>query len=133
MSDPTPAHGADTLLDVLDAADTDGYGIQQIAQPDGMIECTSCSRPSASRRFQVEHVRRLEGASDAADLLLVALSVCPNCAGRGALVLGYGPNSTADDVAVLADLDLSDADPAPPDSSISAEGVDDPIPGRPDQ
>jgi hypothetical protein len=50
--------------------------------------------------------RRLEGSSDAADLLLVVMSRCPNCSRRGVLTLGYGPNATEDDVAALECLDL---------------------------
>ena len=37
------------------------------------------------------------------------LVVEPHCPACGALTLGYGPNATADDEAVLADLDLGGA------------------------
>lgn len=116
MTDPTSAAGADTLLGVLDEAASLGYDTQQIAHQNGAIECTACTKRTPAGGFDVEHVRRLEGASDAADLLLVAWAPCPNCGERGALVLGYGPNASSDDVAVLEQLDLTGADPAPTSS-----------------
>ena len=123
MKDPTSARGAERLLDVLDEAGRHGYTVQQIAHADGPIECMACDVTTSSKDFDVEHVRRLEGASDAADLLVVVWSPCPNCAERGVLILGHGPNATADDVAVLDELDLTHADPSPTDDG---PGLDDP-------
>lgn len=122
MNDPTFASGAESLLDVLDEAGQQGYTVQQVAHADGSIECTACAVTTPSKEFGVEHVRRLEGASDAADLLVVVWSPCPNCAERGVLVLGYGPNATIDDVAVLDHLDLTHADPSPTEEG---PGLDD--------
>lgn len=112
-SDTTASTGADTLIGVLDEAAALGYDTQQIARADGRVECTGCSRMQSPASLRVERVRRLEGASDAADQLLVACSVCPSCERRGVLTLTYGPNAGDADEAVLRHLDLSDADSSP--------------------
>lgn len=104
-----PARGADTLLGVLDEAAADGYDVQQIARADGEIECTACDQREPATRFEVTRERRLEGASDAADLMLVLWTVCPSCTRRGVVTLGYGPNANEIDTAVLEQIDLTGA------------------------
>ncbi|WP_395152622.1 universal stress protein [Ilumatobacter sp.] len=110
QSTPT---GAETLMSILDEATEQGYETQQIGRTGGRIECTSCSQHSPAASYDVQHMRRLEGASDAADLLLVLWSPCPSCQQRGVLILGYGPNASKDDTAILQHLDLDGADPSP--------------------
>lgn len=109
-SDPTSTAGADTLMGVLDEAGRAGYDVQQLARPNARVECSACGQQTPARDFDIDHVRRLEGASDSADLLLVTWSACPSCGRRGTLVLGYGPNANADDTAIALELDLDGAD-----------------------
>lgn len=104
--------GADTLLSVLAEADAAGYGAQLVATVDGCVRCSACDTCSPADSVEVDGARRLEGASDAADLSLVAFARCPACAAAGTIVLGYGPNASEEDVAVLGGLDLAAADPA---------------------
>jgi len=49
-------------------------------------------------------LRRLEGASDPDDMLAVVALTCPACGTDGTVVLGYGPNGTAEDGDVLKAL-----------------------------
>jgi len=103
--DPVSA-GAETLVEVLrDAADR-GFGGQLIARADGTVECKGCDALSSADAIEVVRGHRLEGASDAADMMLVVEANCPACGLGGVLTLGYGPNATAEDEAVLADLDF---------------------------
>ena len=104
------ASGGETLLDVLAEAESHGYGTQHVARDDGGVECLGCGETSDAERFTVDDVSRLEGASDAADLMLVARTVCPACGCKGVLTLGYGPNASDEDTAVLDRLDISPAD-----------------------
>jgi nucleotide-binding universal stress UspA family protein len=105
--------GADTLMGVLDEATEQGYGGQQIGQTDGRIQCLACGQHSPAAAYNIRHVRRLEGTSDAADLLLVVWSACPSCQQRGVLILGYGPNASEIDTTILRHLDLDGADASP--------------------
>jgi hypothetical protein len=112
----TTAQGSETLLDVLNEAADGGYGTQFIALDDGLIQCVHCGSASGPASFDVVHFRRLEGASDPADMLIVVWSACPACEAHGTLTLGFGPNASGADATVLAALDLhgTDASPAAP-------------------
>lgn len=105
--------GAVTLLDVLRRAEQGGYGTQQIVRDPGLIECVACAVVGSPADFAVVHHRRLEGASDAADMMLVAWTRCPNCAANGVLVVGFGPNATSADDEVLRQLDLGSSTTSP--------------------
>lgn len=111
--DTSPAAGADTLIGVLAEAGEHGYQTQQIGRAAGRIECAGCDRQTPAADFDIDRVRRLEGASDAADLLLVLWSRCPSCGRRGVLTLGYGPNASDVDTTITQHIDLEGADPSP--------------------
>ncbi|MGB0115112.1 MAG: hypothetical protein WBP59_17965 [Ilumatobacteraceae bacterium] len=113
--DATNPAGADSLLGVLRQAEDDGFTTQLIATDEGRVQCAACDTTSDPAAFDVSHLRRLEGASDVDDMLLVASMSCPACGAKGALVLGYGPNAAENDVAVSRQLDVRDADAAPSD------------------
>ena len=117
MTDDTPAPhaatGATTLIEVLDAAATDGYGAPFVAVGGGSVRCTSCDEVVPAADLDVVRTDRLEGASDAADMMLVVRADCPGCDSGGTLVVGYGPNATEADEAVLGALVLPDG-PADP-------------------
>jgi hypothetical protein len=99
---------------VLHAYDEKGFNGELAVRGDGAIECLTCRRVQPARSFDARALRRLEGASDPDDMLAVAALVCPNCGARAALVLNYGPLASAEDAAVLRDLD----EPPPPSSDV---------------
>jgi hypothetical protein len=111
--DPTSSLGAETLVDVLSAAAEAGFPTQLMPNDDSTVRCEGCGEISPAADFTNERVDRLEGASDPADMMLVARMICPSCGRGGALVLGYGPNAGAVDVAVLGELELDDASGPP--------------------
>lgn len=100
--------GAQTLMEVLDAAADRGFGHHLVARSSGKVECTACAETSLAATIPVSRVHRLEGASDAADMLLILEARCPRCKRGGTLTLGYGPNASDADTAVVTGLDLSD-------------------------
>lgn len=102
--DPNTAEGASTLIELLDAARDAGFTEQFIAQDDGTVRCGGCDRHVDAERLVVHGQGRLEGASDAADEMLVLSVECPECDARGTLTLGYGPNASGADVAVMERL-----------------------------
>jgi hypothetical protein len=104
--------GSESLLDVLNEAADEGFGAQFVARPDGLVECVECGASSSSSALEVIGYRRLEGASDPADMLLVAWVKCPRCGAPGTLTLGYGPNASESDASILDGFDLHGADPS---------------------
>lgn len=101
------AHGdgeVQTLATILDALKREGYEGQFGAHAGATVTCFTCHHVSPAASFRVETLRRLEGASDPADMLVVAPVTCPRCGARGSLVLNYGPQSTAEEADVLLAL-----------------------------
>ena len=116
MTDPDPSAGprfpseapdqylqgeAVTLLDVLDRFGREGYPGQFDVHEHG-VRCLHCRVTTAPNAIPVEALRRLEGASDPADMLAVAAVRCPHCGTQGTLVLNYGPEASADEDEVLS-------------------------------
>ncbi len=104
QSEPV-AMGADTLVGVLRQASDNGFATQFTARPDGSVVCESCGEASPASAIDTVREHRLEGASDAADMMLVVEASCPACETGGVLTLGYGPNATEEDHAVLDALE----------------------------
>ena len=109
----TYAAGADTLIGVLDEARRAGFDATFAVEPDATVVCSACATASAARTLRLKNYRRLEGASDAADMMFVALARCPSCNAGGTVTLGYGPNAGDDDAETLAALDLRDVESGP--------------------
>lgn len=102
---------ATTLIDVLHQLEASGF-TGQFDERDGCVRCLACRSASFPSLVTVRSLRRLEGASDPADALVVAAVVCPHCGAAGALILNYGPEATSGEAEVL--LALPDAtDTAP--------------------
>ncbi len=99
----TPAHGA-TLGEILATLEAAGFDAQMAARPGGMIMCLACRQETPAAEFQLQAMRRTEGASDPADMLAVMGLACPRCQVRGTVVLGYGPDSDPDDAEVVLRL-----------------------------
>ena len=120
-----------TLVSVLKSFEERGYTAQFIPADDGMVDCAGCGSSFAATELVVEAIRRLEGASDPDDMMTVIAARCPNCGVSGTLVLGYGPNATANDAAISAAIgrrpptgrtDQPDVDPDAPGSSLFRDG-----------
>lgn len=109
MSDTRPADesiGAATLLEVLEEVAQAGFGSQLVVIADGDIRCAKCGTTEAIENFDIAGFRRLEGASDPADMLIVIWGTCSGCDGGGVATIGYGPNADDADIAALQRLDL---------------------------
>lgn len=100
----TPAQGASTLTEVLREASDRGYDATFVTVGDGRVRCGHCNTEMPVSTVHVDDIHRLEGASDPADMMLVASLRCPSCDHGGTLTLGYGPNAEGDDIAVLRGL-----------------------------
>lgn len=127
-----PSDGT-TLTDVVDSYRANGFAGDFFAEADASVRCGSCSTLIAASRLAMQSLRRLEGASDPADMVTVVATSCPTCGADGTLVLAYGPMASEDDAAVsaaLRDLRQSDdrlpANAAPNEAAGSARGAHDP-------
>ncbi len=98
-----PADAA-SLGEVLATLEGAGYTGQMAARPGGRILCVTCHQETAASDLGVEALGRTEGASDPDDMLAVVGLTCPHCATKSTVVLGYGPEATADDAEVLVRL-----------------------------
>jgi hypothetical protein len=93
-----------SLLAVLEAFQESGYTGDLFAGQQGTVRCHGCSASFSAADLTVDHLRRLEGASDPADMQAVVATTCPACGTKGVLVLHYGPAGSDEDLDVLAAL-----------------------------
>ncbi len=107
-----------TLTEVIDGYRASGFASDFWAEEPGCLRCGSCNSVVEARRVPMHSMRRLEGASDPADLVVVVASTCPVCGSQGTVVLGYGSMASAVDAEVLIALqDRRDDDVLPGDAS----------------
>jgi hypothetical protein len=65
------------------------------------LRCGRCGADSDPSELTVDVVRRMEGASDPADMLAVLGARCPRCQARGSMVVRYGPEADEAEAALL--------------------------------
>ena len=95
--------GAETsLVEILTSYAGAGFTIDMFVTDSGSLECGSCGAVTAADRVDVHSIRRLEGASDPADMSVVLAVVCPICHARATAVLRFGPEATEAEATVLA-------------------------------
>lgn len=103
-----PSRGAITgglsISDALREFEARGYEGQFFIRPGGAVECTNCHRELTPREIPLEAMRRVEGASDPADMAVIGALRCPKCGARGTVVVPYGPLATRDSGEVLRQL-----------------------------
>ena len=104
MTSSTAPQDGTTLTEVLAGYADAGFSGSFTALDAGEIECHSCQTVTAATAFAMSSLRRLEGASDPDDMMSVVAITCPACRAQGVLILGYGPNATAEDSAISSAL-----------------------------
>jgi hypothetical protein len=100
-----------TLTEVLAGYAAAGYASNFWAEANASVRCDSCQSVLPSRKLTMHSIRRLEGASDPADMAAVVATSCPVCGAEGTMVLSYGPGASEFDADVL--LAISDRREAP--------------------
>lgn len=95
-----------TLVAVIADLEAEGYTASFGARDRGRLHCSSCGQESQVGEFGVTAVRRLEGASDPDDQVLLIAATCPACGVQGTAVFGYGPESSQVDAEAVAQLDV---------------------------
>ncbi len=93
-----------SMLEVLRDYEAAGYAGQFSVVDDALVLCHTCRNRSEPGELAVVSMRRLEGASDPADMMILAVVTCPICATGGVLTLNYGPEASAEQAEVQAAL-----------------------------
>ncbi len=105
VPDEEAATGATTVTAVLERLAAEGFGAPLApADEPGRLHCAACGTTSDAAAFEVVHERRLEGASDPDDMVLVVAARCPACGRGGTVVLGYGATASEADADVVVAL-----------------------------
>jgi len=94
-----------TLLEVLDEFAAKGYGATMWVAADGKVRREGCAAEMDPAALPVHEFRRMEGASDPDDMLVVAAVDCPACGMKATIVLHYGPAASPEEVEVLRHLE----------------------------
>ena len=115
-----------TLSEVLGQfADAGFVGEFEVAGGGTTLRCLTCQGESPAAEIRQHTIRRLEGASDPADMAVVAAVTCPRCGAQGTLVLPFGPGASASEALVLAELRDARGESVAPRSSAPGETVGD--------
>lgn len=99
----------ESLTDVLRSLGDAGFSSSFLPRAGGTLQCGSCGTAGRAGDLEVAAERRLEGASDPDDLILVVAASCGSCGAGGVAVLGYGPGASEVDADIVVALDESTA------------------------
>jgi hypothetical protein len=126
MADAGPEEPSDvTLTSVLDAYRADGYDVEYAVENEVLVD--PAGREIDPADVVVESMRRLEGASDPADYLVVAAITTRDGKERGTVILRFGPEASEAEAFLLqASDDRRGLADVPADMPASAEGADAP-------
>ena len=106
-----------TLVAVVDGYKAAGYVTDFWAEEGPSVRCNGCQSVLPASEMVMHSMRRLEGASDPADMASVVATSCPACGADGTMVLGYGPAASDVDADVFSALsDRRDVGELPADS-----------------
>jgi hypothetical protein len=103
-ADEPVAQDAQTLTQALHELEREGFTGEFRVLELGRLQCLTCRNEFAGAEASMKSLRRLEGASDPADMLAVAALECPRCGAAGTVVLNYGPDATLEESALLLEL-----------------------------
>lgn len=89
--------GGLTILEVLRDFETRGYEGQFATREGGAIKCFTCGARNEPDHVKMDSLRRVEGVSDPADMVLIGALRCPACGVRGTATFKYGPGAPPGD------------------------------------
>lgn len=95
-----------TLVEVLDELNQAGYVADFfVDEDDGKVCCGACRSCQQPESLQLDGLRRIEGASDPADMAAVLALTCPACGCKGTAIVRFGPEASAGEAILLQHLD----------------------------
>ena len=102
-----------TLVEVIQRFEAEGFTGQFAAVEDG-VRCFDCGGVAGAEHYDLNLLRRTEGASDPDDMVAVAGLTCPACQAKGTVALKYGPETTPLEADALAALEGKAGQATPP-------------------
>lgn len=114
-----------TVTSVLAGYADLGFTSQFSAIEGARLECHTCGQQMPAADVRMSSLRRLEGASDPADMVAIVALSCANCGAKGTAVLGYGPAAEPEHSDVLHVLRDHRGDDLAPGNSSPGEVVGD--------
>ena len=99
-----PARDPSSMFEILRDFRDDGFSGELFAEEGGDIRCGTCGVSSPAGSYDVAELRRMEGASDPADMAAVVAAPCPSCGTKGVLVVMFGPEAGPADQDVFVAL-----------------------------
>jgi hypothetical protein len=99
-----PARDPSSMFEILRDFQEHGFNGDFSAEEGGDIRCGTCGTSTPAGSFEVAELRRMEGASDPADMAVVVAAPCPSCGTKGVLVVMFGPEAGPADQDVLVSL-----------------------------
>jgi hypothetical protein len=90
-----------TMVEVLAELAEQGFVENFGVTRNGRIRCGACHTEEDPTGMHLHGLRRLEGASDPADMAAILSLVCPHCEAKGTAVVMFGPGASEEDLAVL--------------------------------
>lgn len=94
-----------TAVAVIDDLREQGYEADFVVGEGGVVRCTACRHEEQPGDIDVDVFRRLEGASDPADMSAILAMTCRECGTKGIVMVGYGPNASPDEGDLLLAVD----------------------------
>lgn len=98
---PGTPTGASTILEALDWLKDQGFGGNMFVADGAVVRCGACRHDMPADELDLQHLIRLEGASDPSEMAAVLGLVCQDCGTKGAAVVRYGPEASPDEAEVL--------------------------------
>jgi hypothetical protein len=124
MQDPVAGAPSDntTMTAIINDYRAAGFDAAMDIEDGGTVGCDVCGTSTQAAEIVLDSLRRIEGASDPADMAAVAAVTCPSCGARGVVVARFGPEATPDDEAFLLGVrDRRGADDLPPSNAPGEE------------
>jgi len=101
VEEPTdPGATEPTIVDIDREYAEAGFHTDMFVTDDAMLRCSGCNSLVSPDHVDVHSIRRLEGASDPADMCAVIALICPVCQAHGTAVLRFGPEAGPEEVEV---------------------------------
>jgi len=93
----------ETVLEAIARLRAEGYDLEMSAAPGGGLRCGECGEVVDPHDAVIDETVRFEGQSDPDDEAIVLALSTPH-GHRGYLVAAYGPDMSADEVALVQAL-----------------------------
>jgi Zn finger protein HypA/HybF involved in hydrogenase expression len=95
-----PGQLESTLVEIDKEYSDAGFATDVFVTEEAMLLCSNCNSLLSPDYVDIHSIRRLEGASDPADVSAIIALICPVCGSGGTAVLQYGPEARPAEVEI---------------------------------